>query len=333
MQHGKRTLALDLKQPKAQQLLQNIVGSYDVLIEPYRPGTMEKLKLGPDSLCKMHPKLIYARLTGFGQTGRLAKRAGHDINYAAISGVLSMLGRYGEKPTPPINILADFAGGSLMCAFGILLALLERHHSGKGQIVDAAMIDGAAYVASWLFMSRTLPIWLGKRGENMLDGGVYFYDTYETKDGKFMSVGALEPQFFEIFKTRIGLPDLTQIMTDEAEIKDVKSKIREVFLQKTQAEWSDIFEDFDACVYPVVEWEDVMKHDHNKERESFQIIDNTIVPKPAPRLSRTPGNVDPNFDIKQQFSTVLKELNLSKTELQKLIDEKILFLPQHTAKL
>ncbi|XP_016941365.2 alpha-methylacyl-CoA racemase [Drosophila suzukii] len=325
LQHGKRTISVDLKNPKGQQLVRQLAKKYDVLIEPFRPGVMDKLNLGPTELFKANPRLIYARLTGFGQHGRLAPRAGHDINYAAISGVLSMLGRRHGKVTAPINLLADFAGGSVMCALGICLALLERHNSGRGQVVDASMVEGAAYVASWLFMSRNLGIWGRERGENLIDGGSYFYDTYKTKDGLYMSVGALEPQFFELLKQRLELPeDLTQF-GDEHEDRGRKL-LTEAFLSKTQAEWSQIFEDIDACVYPVLDYREVHKHAHNKERNSFEIIDDTPAPRPAPLLSRTPGKLPKATDNKQL--ELIDELDLEPQELKDLLDSGVLTLPE-----
>ncbi|XP_037823426.1 alpha-methylacyl-CoA racemase [Lucilia sericata] len=340
LNRGKHVLAIDLKKPQGQTLARELCKKQDVLIEPFRPGVMEKMNLGPELLCKDNPRLIYARLTGFGQNGRLALRAGHDINYAAISGVLSMLGRRGEKPLPPVNILADFAGGGLMCAFGICLALLERHRSGRGQIVDSAMVDGAAYVASWLYMSRNIPpIWEGgERGNNWLDGGAFYYDTYETKDGKYMSVGALEPQFFELFKQHLGLPELSQFATQDSEKEAAKAAITAAFLQKTQSEWAAIFEDIDACVYPILDWHDVMQHDHNNERNSFvKLEDNTIAPQPAPRLSRTPGKLSMRSskspEAIEEAANVLGDLKLSPAALEKLLRDKVLILPNATAKL
>lgn len=304
---------------------------------------MEKINLVPNVLCKENPRLIYARLTGFGQDGRLAPRAGHDINYAAISGVLSMLGRKNEKPQPPINILSDFAGGGLMCALGICLALLERHHSGHGQIVDSAMVDGAAYVASWLYMARSVPsLFQGERGTNVLDGGQYFYDTYETKDGKYMSVGALEPQFFKEFKNKIGLPELSQYLAEDNERDAAKALVTKTFLQKTQAEWSSIFEDVDACVYPIVDWQDVMKHDHNKSRRAFERlddddVDSLLAPQPAPRLSRTPGKLaklpSSSSAAVEEALEIIRDLHLSSDELKNLVNEKVLLLPSSQAKL
>lgn len=325
LHHGKRTLAINLKKPKGQQIVRNLANKYDVIVEPFRPGVMESLNLGPKELCAANPRLIYARLTGFGQHGRLAPRAGHDLNYAAISGVLSMMGRQHEKPTAPINLLADFAGGSVMCALGICLALLERHNSGQGQIVDAAMVEGAAYVASWLFMSRSLNIWneSQERGTNLLDGGAFFYDTYKTKDGLYMSVAALEPQFFEIIKKILQLPeDLTQYGEEHQELG--RKLLTEKFLSKTQAEWSVIFEDLDACVYPVIDWQDVQKHDHNMLRESFKRMGDILAPRPAPRLSRTPGEIRQNSNNDEKF--FLDELNLQPTELRRLQEDGVITL-------
>ncbi|XP_075152808.1 alpha-methylacyl-CoA racemase [Haematobia irritans] len=333
---GKRVLAVNLKKSKGQELVRKLAKIHDVVLEPFRPGIMEKMNLGPEVLCKDNPRLIYARLTGFGQQGRLAPRAGHDINYIAISGVLSMLGRKNEKPLPPINLLADFAGGGLTCALGICLALLERHHSGRGQVIDSAMVDGATYVASWLFMGRNVAtLWQGERGTNVLDGGYYFYDTYETKDGKYMSVGAIEPQFFDEFKKTLGLPQLPQFPSDDAEKEAGKTLITNSFLQKTQAEWSTIFEDRDACIYPILEWADVMKHDHNKSRKAFELLDDdngsVLAPQPAPRLSRTPGLLSKgpsnSPEAFEEVVDMIREVNVDSNEFKQLIDEQIVILP------
>ncbi|XP_017853736.2 alpha-methylacyl-CoA racemase [Drosophila busckii] len=331
LHHGKHTLAVNLKMTAGQQLVRQLANKCDVIVEPFRPGVMEKLNLGPEQLCTDNPRLIYARLTGFGQQGRLSARAGHDLNYAAISGVLSMLGRKSEKPSAPINLLADFAGGSVLCALGICLALLERHRSGRGQLVDAAMVEGAAYVASWLFMSRGLQIWGQQRGHNLLDGGAYFYDTYKTKDELYMSVAALEPQFFELIKERLQLPpDLMQYGEEHEELG--RKLLTAAFLTKTQAEWSALFEDVDACVYPVLDWQRVQEHDHNQERQSFERIGETWAPCPAPRLSRSPGR------LSRQTTTcdhefLLNELQLNAEQLHQLQADGVLTLPLPHAKL
>lgn len=319
-------MVIDIKKTAGQRIVQRLARKYDVIIEPFRPGVMEKLNLGPDLLCSTNPRLIYARLTGFGQQGRLANRAGHDLNYAAISGVLSMLGREHEKPTAPINILADFAGGSVMCALGICLALLERYKSGKGQVVDAAMVEGAAYVASWLFMSRNLDIWSQReqRGTNLLDGGAYFYDTYKTKDGLFMSVAALEPKFFALIRDRLNLPEeLSQY--GEQDQAQGRQLLTDIFLTKTQAEWSEIFEDIDACVYPVLDWQQAHKHDHNAERHSFERVDDNWAPRPAPRLSRTPGKLRTTTET--DVKNFLDELDVKPEKLRQLQEEGVLILP------
>ncbi|XP_017466938.1 PREDICTED: alpha-methylacyl-CoA racemase isoform X2 [Rhagoletis zephyria] len=291
LQNGKCTININLKTSDGRQLARKIIQTQDVLIDPFRPGVMEKNGIGPDVLCKENPRLIYARLTGFGQYGSLAKRAGHDINYLAISGVLSMLRSQNSKPIPPVNILADFAGGGLICALGICLALLERHRSGCGQIIDASMCEGVAYISSWLFLSRSLPIWGNQTGQNILDGGSFFYDTYETKDGRFISVGALEPHFFDIFKQNLGLPELIQFPASEYQKNSAREAVKNAFKKKTRNEWSKVFENTDACVFPVVEWEEVAQYGHNKQRSSFQKFDNELVPVPSPLLSRTPGTL------------------------------------------
>ncbi|KAH8263129.1 hypothetical protein KR044_004826 [Drosophila immigrans] len=330
LHQGKSTLAINLKKPEGQGIVRQLASKYDVVVEPFRPGVMEKLNLGPAELCATNPRLIYARLTGFGQQGRLAARAGHDLNYVGVSGVLSMLGRQHEKPTAPINLLADFAGGSVMCALGICLALLERYRSGRGQVVDAAMVDGVAYVASWLFMSRQLNIWgeRQERGANLLDGGSYFYDTYETKDGRYMSVAALEPQFFQLLRDRLKLPPELSQYGEEHEVLG-RRLLTEAFLTKTQAEWSAIFEDVDACVYPVVEWQESAEHDHNAERKSFERVGDSMAPSPAPRLSRTPGKLRKNADLK----SVLDDLQLSPEQLRQLQEDDVLTLPTMRQKL
>lgn len=329
LNHGKRILPMDLKNPKSQHLIRQLCKSYDVLLEPFRPGVMEKLNLGPEILCKDNPRLIYARLTGFGQNGRLANRAGHDINYAAISGVLSLLGRAKEKPTPPINILADFAGGGLLCAMGICLALIERNRSGKGQVIDNAMVEGSAYVSSWITMSQKIPIWSGNgRGTNTLDTGAFYYDTYETKDGKFMSVGALEEKFYKNFIDKLGLSNLDQYSTSNEEGKELVTR---AFLTKTQKEWTHIFEDIDACVYPILDWNKVMEHDHNQSRESFVKTDEgQIIPNPAPKLSRTPGKIRPVQRTENSFDVaceILGECGKSPKDVKKLIEEGALNVP------
>lgn len=321
LHEGKQFLPLNLKHSKGREIFRKLCSRADVLIDPYRPGVLEKLDLGPDTLLADNPRLIYARLSGFGQSGPLKDRAGHDINYVALSGVLSMLGQSNEKPVPPVNFMADFAGGGLLCGFGILAALLERHNSGRGQIVDNSMAEGAAYVASWLFRSRQrLPIWGNERGQNILDGGAFYYRTYETKDGKFMSVGALEPQFYQQFIEALELSHLNQFGDNEEAAKIIENK----FQQKTQAEWTKIFQFVDACVFPVLDWQQVAKHPQNVQRKAF-ILDRTktdgdVAPAPAPRLSRTPpvSGILKRTDGFLSKYEILNEIGLSQNEIEDL---------------
>lgn len=273
-------------------------------------------------LLKENPKLIYARLTGFGQTGTLAKRAGHDLNYLAVSGILSFLGRKTDKPLPPVNLLADFAAGGLLCAFGICLALLDRHKTAQGQVVDSAMVDGSAYIASWLLSSQRLPIWGNQRGENILDSGAFYYEVYQTKDGKFMSAGCLEPEFFKKFIELIDLPELDQGFDNDK----ARQIVQEKFLTKTQKEWSDIFEECDACVYPVVEWENAWQHEHNRSRNLFtKDKDGVFQVHPAPRLSRTPGTLKPPIENEtDSFGVavrILKDIGKNIKDVERLVQD------------
>jgi len=329
---GKRTISLNLKKPKAIEIMMKLCKNADVLIEPYRPGVMEKLGLGPEVLIKENPKLIYARLTGFGGdgTGKYAARAGHDINYLAVSGLLSMFGRKGENPLPPVNFGADFAGGGLLCAFGICVALLERHRSGKGQVVDCAMVEGAAYVGSWLYRSRELPLWGSKRGDNFLDSGNHSYDTYETKDGKFMSVGTVEPQFYDVLLKGLELDPET--VDQHSDVEKNRQIFKEVFKRKTQQEWCQIFDHVDACVFPVLEWDEAPEHEHNKARKVFldpSKSNGAVVPNPAPKLSRTPaqsGVLSGEREPLEMALEILTEIGVKRDEIKELYENEILLL-------
>lgn len=289
---GKRSIALDLKNPSGVEAAQRIADTCDVVLEGFRPGVMERLGLGPDKLMESNPRLIYARLTGWGQTGPLALRAGHDINYIAIAGVLSAIGRKGERPVPPVNLVGDFAGGSLFCAFGIVCALLERATSGRGQIVDAAMVDGAANLFSFFAAAVQAGTW-GPRGTNLVDTGAPSYDVYETSDGRFMAVGALEPHFYAELLSGLGL-DAANIpdQYDPDRVEELRSVLAGIFRSKTRDDWDEVFRDMDACVAPVLDYREAPTHPANAERNVFvEGMDGIIQPAPAPRLSRTPGQV------------------------------------------
>ncbi|XP_026756943.1 alpha-methylacyl-CoA racemase [Galleria mellonella] len=330
MSNGKRMISVNLKTKEGVNILRKLCASSDVFLDTFRPGVLEKLGLGPNSLLEENSRLIYARLTGFGQKGNLKLKGGHDINYAAVSGVLSLLRNKKEPPRPPINLLADFAGGSVLCAFGILLALFERTKSGKGQIVDASMTEGLAYIASWLFRSRNLPIWSGEPGTNILDGGAPFYRTYKTKDNKYMAVGALEPKFYSNFLKGLGLSE-----DDYSQGEDIEHHMKifeEVFLQKTQNEWCQIFDNLDACVTPVLDFDSI-------DNEKYYISDNlfkrnannTIVPKPAPGLSNTPGisvGLQPLPQPGQHTIQVLKELGYDDYVINDLIKQGCVYASQ-----
>ncbi|XP_019876982.2 alpha-methylacyl-CoA racemase [Aethina tumida] len=283
--NGKKSIAVNLKDTKGVQIMKELCKESDVLIEPFRAGVMEKNGLGPEILLRDNPNLIYARLTGYGQKGLYKNSAGHDINYVGLSGLLSLFGRKDEKPTFPVNVVADFGGGGLMCALGILMALFERSRSGRGQVVDCSMVEGTAYLGSWLYRSQNLPIWGQQRGENVLDSGAHFYDVYRTKDEKFVTVGALEEQFYMKLLQGLGLNE------DDApqfgQFDEMKKIFEEKFLQKTQKEWCEIFDGIDACVGPLLDLKDAPNHPHNVE--SFVDTEEGKFPKPAPVLSRTPA--------------------------------------------
>ncbi|XP_030625067.1 alpha-methylacyl-CoA racemase [Chanos chanos] len=334
---GKQSVALNLKKPQGVVILKRLCLQSDVIIEPFRKGVMEKLGLGPEDLLKENPRLIYARLTGYGQSGSYAKSAGHDINYLAISGLLSMLGRSQEKPYAPLNLVADFAGGGLMCAFGIVLALLERTRSGKGQVIDASMVEGAAYVGSFMWKSQNIGLWNRARGENMLDGGAPFYETYRTLDGQHMAVGAIEPQFYQQLIQGLGLdPDDLPDQMSVSDWPELKKIFTEVFATKTLAEWSQIFDGTDACVTPVLSLDTVLTHPHNQERGSFLRDDRgELSPRPAPVLSRTPAGPSLSRDplIGEHTRSVLMEYGFKSADIEQLLSDGIVECNEAKARL
>ena len=325
---GKRSISLNLKNPEGAKILKKLCSKSDVIIEPFRSGVMEKLGLGPKILMSENPRLIYARLSGYGQAGPYAKMAGHDINYLATSGILSRLGRKNEPPIAPINLLADFAGGGLTCAMGIMAALLERSTSGQGQIIDSNMVEGAAYAGSWIYLSQKMMIWGQPRGENVLDTGAHFYETYETKDGKHMAVGAIEPQFYAELLSKIGsdFDEFPQLIGPDSD--DLKIKLANVFKTKTRDEWSEIFDGSDACVTPVLELNEAPEHPHNKARESFvkNHAGDMMAPIPAPRLSRTPAIANVSIsepDMGANTDEILSEFGYGQEDIESMKSEGI----------
>ncbi|XP_012874110.1 PREDICTED: alpha-methylacyl-CoA racemase [Dipodomys ordii] len=325
---GKRSLVLDLKQPRGAAVLRRLCAGADVLLEPFRHGVMENLHLGPDIMLQENPKLIYARLTGFGQSGSYSKSAGHDINYLALSGVLSKIGRSGENPYAPLNLLADFGGGGLMCALGIMMALFERTKSGKGQVIDANMVEGAAYLSSFLWKTEQMGLWTQPRGQNLLDGGAPFYTTYKTADGRYMAVGAIEPQFYQLMVKGLGLKsDELPPQMSTTDWPEMKKKFAEAFAKKTKEEWCKIFDGTDACVTPVLTFDEVTHHSHNKGRGSFITNEEKHVsPGPAPLLSRTPAVPSVKRDplVGEHTEEVLKEFGFNQEEIDQLKADRII---------
>ncbi len=319
-QRGKRSIRINLKTDEGLSIVRKMIRSSDVLLEPFRPGVMENLGLGPDEALDLNPGLIYARLTGWGQTGPYSGMAGHDINYIALSGALSLFRRKGERPLPPCNILGDFAGGGMLCAMGILLALLERNSSGKGQVVDAAMVDGAANVSTQFFAFLGNNLMNFDVGTNMLDGGAPYYQTYETADGKFMTVGAIEGKFYREFLKGLDLDPTALPPQNEIERwPEMTRRFAEIFKTKTRDEWTTIFEGRDACVCPVLELNEVDHHPHNRERGLLIDLDGIPQPAPAPRLSRTPGKAQrPGKAKGSESREVLEELGCSIDEIETL---------------
>lgn len=289
---GRRSVGLDLKNSEAVEACLGLIERADVLIEGYRPGVMERMGLGPDVCLARQSGLVYARMTGWGQDGPLAQSAGHDINYIGVAGALELLGRKGEKPFPPINLVGDMGGGGMYLAFGITCALLESRASGKGQVVDAAIIDGTALLLSQVFSMMAWGNWKDERGTNLSDTGAHFYETYETSDGGFMSVGSVEPQFYEALCRHADLdPTLFGKPYDEATWSTLKEELARVFGQKTRDEWEAIFDGVDACVFPILSPKEAAMHPHNVARGVFASIDGLLQPMPGPRFSRTPGAV------------------------------------------
>ena len=292
MMRGKRSVTLDLKSKDGVAAALELAGRADALIEGFRPGVMERLGLGPDVLLAKNPKLVFGRMTGWGQDGPLAGRAGHDINYIALVGALHSIGRRGEKPVPPLNLIGDMGGGGMLLAFGIVCGLYEAQRSGSGQVVDAAMVDGAAALMAFFYGFRACGLWNDERGVNLLDGGAHFYDTYETADGKWVSVGSIEPKFYALLVELAGLDKKDfEPQMDPIGWPELGEKLAEVFKTKTRDEWCEIMEGTDVCFAPVLAIDEAARHPHNVARNLFVEIDGVPHQAPAPRFSRTPGEI------------------------------------------
>lgn len=297
VERARHRLAVDLKSDEGRAAVLAAAASADVLIEGFRPGVMERLGLGPEVLLEANPRLVYARMTGWGQDGPLAQAAGHDINYIAITGALAAVGKPGETATPPQNLVGDFGGGSMYCAFGIMAALYERERSGKGQVVDAAIVDGATSLMSFFFGVRGVPHLSTERGKGMLGGAAHFYRCFTCADGKEISLGSIEPQFYAEMLARAGAPaELAEGQMNPANWDDYAAKLAALFLTKTQAEWCALLEGTDACFAPVLGIEEAREHPHMKARGAYLEHDGIWHTAPAPRFSRTPGAVRSSAD-------------------------------------
>ncbi|WP_419854117.1 CaiB/BaiF CoA transferase family protein [Candidatus Poriferisodalis sp.] len=286
---GRASIGLDLKNPDGVEALLRLVEHSDALIEGFRPGVMERLGIGPDECLARNPRLVYGRMTGWGQEGPYHMGAGHDINYIALAGALDPIGRKGEPPIAPLNLVGDFGGGGMLLAFGVACALFESQRSGQGQVVDAAMVDGAATLMAMFHSMRALGVWNDERGTNLLDTGSHFYDVYECADGNYISVGSIEPQFYSELLRLTGLDDDPEFAKQHSRSRwpELKDRIAEVFKSKTRDEWCEIMDATDVCFAPVLTLEEAPQHPHNVHRDVFCEVAGVIQPSPSPRFSRT----------------------------------------------
>jgi len=320
MYRSKAAIGLDLKAPSGVETFLRLTDAADAVFEVFRPGVAERLGIGPDVARGRNPRLVYGRLTGYGQDGPLADRAGHDLDYLAIAGALEPLGRAGAPPTPPINVLADFAGGGMLLAYGIVAALLAREHTGQGQVVDAAMVDGAAVMLTPFYAARASGFW-GPRGTNMLDTGSPWYDSYETSDGRWLAVGAIEPQFYAQLLEGLELAgeDLPE-QHDRDGWPELRERFATVIRTRTRDEWEQHFADFDACVAPVLDPVEAPSHPHNRARATFREIRGVPQPAPAPRFSGTPlADPAPPEHAGERETHVLEAWGLSRDEVAGLV--------------
>lgn len=320
LNRGRRSVAFDLKRKEATDAVFKLIERADALIEGFRPKVMERLGLGPDQCLKRNPRLVYGRMTGWGQEGPIAHASGHDINYIALSGALHAIGRRGEAPVPPLNLVGDFGGGALYLALGIVAGLLEAHKSGKGQVVDAAMVDGAASLMTATYGMHASGFWNDNRGENILDTGAHYYDVYETRDGKYISIGSIEAKFYEELLEKSGLKgqDLPR-QNDRPAWPAMKEKIAAVFRSKTRDEWCRIMEGSDVCFAPVLDMNEAPRHPHNAHRGTFVEVDGVVQPGPAPRFSRTPSKVQrPPAKPGEHTREALKDWGFSASEMETL---------------
>jgi alpha-methylacyl-CoA racemase len=317
---GRRSIGVDLKHPEGVETVLRLVAAADVIYEGFRPGVTERLGLGPDVCLARNPRIIYGRMTGWGQEGPLAPAAGHDINYIALSGALHAIGRKGEKPVPPLNLVGDFGGGGLLLAYGIVCALIERISSGKGQVVDAAIVDGAAALMAMFYGALQSGWWTDERGVNILDSGSHFYDTYETRDGKHVAIGSIEPQFYALLLKHTGLAgeDLPS-QFDRQGWPEMRTKLAAIFKTKTRDEWCTIMEGTDVCFAPVLTLREAPRSAHAVARKAFREVAGVIQPAPAPRFSRTAPQLDrPTAHPGEHTDEALRDWGFDAEEIARL---------------
>ena len=316
---GKRAIALDLKRDGDREVIMRLAARAHVFIEGFRPGVAERLGIGPQECLERNPAVVYGRMTGWGQEGPYAPMAGHDINYIALAGALDPIGRAGGPPVPPLNLVGDFGGGGMLLAFGVVCALLEASNSGEGQVVDAAMVDGSAVLTTMFHGIRAGGLWSDERGTNMLDSGAHFYDVYETADGKYVSVGSIEPQFYAELLRLTGLDGADVPHMDRARWPELKGRLAEVFRTRTRDEWCEVMEGTDVCFAPVLSLSEAPTHPHNRHRGTFIEVDGVVQPAAAPRFSRTPGGVSaPPAQPGQHTDDVLADFGFQPAEVADL---------------
>tara|TARA_B100000945_G_scaffold37388_1_gene25271 strand:+ start:1055 stop:2185 length:1131 start_codon:yes stop_codon:yes gene_type:complete len=317
---GKKSIAVDLKSKDGVEVVLKLVKDADAIFEGFRPGVMERLGLGPEKCMELNESLVYGRMTGWGQDGPLSNAAGHDINYIALSGALAAIGRPGSPPVPPLNLIGDFGGGGMLLALGLVSALLEAKQSGKGQVVDAAMTDGSALLMTMIYTMQSSGFWKDSMGSNMLDGGAHFYDTYECSDGKFISLGSIEPQFYKLLCDLAGFDDnLSSDQMSRDDWPEKKKAVKDIILTKTREEWCRIMEGTDVCFAPVLNMEEAPNHPHNVARHTFIELEGVTQPAPAPRFSRTQPEVQSSPSlVGEHTDEILQSLNLSAEEIEDL---------------
>jgi alpha-methylacyl-CoA racemase len=320
---GRPAIGVDLKHQQGVELVLQMVAHADVLLEGFRPGVLERIGLGPDPCLERNPRLVYGRITGYGRQGPLAAEAGHDINYISIAGTLAGIGRRGEAPVPPLNLVADFGGGGMLLAMGVLAAVFERTRSGRGQVVDAAMVDGAALLTTMLHEIRSLGLWHDERGTNSMDSGAHYYNVYETSDGQYLSVGAMEPRFYRTFMIGLGFTDATiPPQDDQSRWEELTAVVAGIIRTKTRVEWLEIFQGTDACVTPVLSLGEAPRHPHNVTRGTFVDVGGVIEPGPAPRFGRTPAATpSPAPDPGVHALDALLRWGLTQTDIDRLVGE------------